>query len=459
MLGSIESGGFRFEGLGLDTPPADIGMQSARRLWRSIADYHDQSGVGGRSAQQLVGTLISALNYARRDDLVPLTDGIIHSEWRDSLRTDWLTRTGVSLADKEVSRESHTEQETAKIIDALPLADPRIRVAFPIGAGLRLGQMSANLTRRGVHEGGVFGLYVEFMDRKAAETVRIDLPPVAQRELRHAMEDGHLRKLEAAYQAGDIDDYFIVPGGSMKDGACQVRYCHEPLSRESVLKYFHKLEAAAGVEHIKGRSWHGLRRAFEALVARHTQDPNVKDRAGGWKIGGGTRLRIYMNKEGEELTEAAAHARAAALADVSSAASPAERTEDLSVQARLHLDLLAEAAEETGDTGLAEDVASATELIARIQKRAQELASEAAKQAGPRLTREELEARRHEETAAAIREEIERQELTGKAAAEITGVSPSYISAVVNGKSSGTVGTETLEEMLEALRASPETAD
>lgn len=64
-----------------------------------------------------------------------------------------------------------------------------------------------------------------------------------------------------------------------------------------------------------------------------------------------------------------------------------------------------------------------------------------------------------EEAAAAIREEIERQGLTGKAAAGITAVSPSYISAVVNGKSSGTVATETLEEMLGALRISPETAD
>lgn len=445
--------------LGLDTAPSDIGMASARRLWRSVAAHYDHTGKGGTAAEKVVATLISALNHAREDEIVPPTDGLIPEKWREKYRTDWMALTGVSLSENAVSRESHTEEEAAKIVQALPQADPRIRVAFHIGAGFRVGQMSAYLTRAGIHEGGVFGLYAEFADRKSGEVVRIELPPSAQREWRRATESGHLRELEAAYQSGKLADYYVVPGGQMKNGACQVKHAGKPLNKRSVLKFFHELEEAAGVEHIDGRSWHGLRRAFETLVGRHTNSPDARDKAGGWTIGGGTRGKIYTQKEEEALTAEAARARAAALADVSDAASPAERAEDLAAQARLLLKALTRAAEDTGDDELSQHVAAATESITRAETQARKLSGEAPQKAGPALTREELEEKHREETAAAIREEIERRGLTGKAAAEIAGVSPSYISAVVNGKSSGTVATETLEGMLEALQASPETAD
>lgn len=441
------------QAIGLGVRPKDITMKHARRIWRAVADHHGQSGVGYRAAEQTVATLVSALNYARREGIIPPTAGVLPGGWHEDLKIDWIARTETNPND--VKRETYTEQETAQIIGALPKADPRIRLPIHLGAGFRLGQVATYLKRSGIHEGGTFGLYAEFIDRKSGETVRIDLPPPAQRTLRRAWSSGHLRRLEAAYQDGELEDYFIVPGGLMKDGACQVEHAGAPLDRRYVLRLFHRLEKAAGVEHIRGRAFHGLRRAFEPLVARHSPDSRVRDKAGGWKIGSGTREAIYTKSDSEALAAATAVARAAALEDVSNPASPAERAEDLSVQARLTLTELASVAELAGG-GLGDEVSELIEGVKRIEERARELAAEA-ENVETVLTTEDAEAARHRELAAGIQAELDRQGLTQKAAAELAGVSASDISYIVRGKAGGVVSTERVEHVLQALQASPET--
>lgn len=284
--------------------------------------------------------------------------------------------------------------------------------------------------------------------------VRIDLLPRSQRTLQHALKEGHLRELEAAFRSGDIEDYYLVPAGHMAAGACQVRYANRPLDRRRFYRHFVALEALAGVEHVPQRGLHGLRRAFASLIAAQTMNEDARDVAQGWALGSGTRARIYT-EEAEPLRAEAAEARAAALDAVSQPADPAERAEELADRAQTLLREFADLAPSLGDdlgdlNDLVKGLARAGDVAQTASAGAGQLASEE-----PPMTREEEAAQRHEETAEAIREEMKTRGLTGKRTAELTGVSPSDVSAVVRGKSRGIVSTTKLKRMLDALRTEP----
>ncbi len=456
------------EVIGLDIEPAAIRLAHARRIWRAISEEHNDSGSGGRWAEQVVGTLQAALTHARTDELIGVTDGILPKGWRAKLRSDWTKTTGEDPFDPD--RPPYSSEETARIIAALPQADPRLRLAIELGIGYRVGQLANHLTRSGIVEGGPLGLRVQFMDAKRERTVRIDLPPRAQRALRHAWQDGHLRELEEAYQAKRIEDYYIAPAGRTLGGACQVAYADQPMDRTALYRLFLDLERAAGVEHVYKRGWHGLRRAFESLIGEQTADSRVRDMAQGWAVGGGTRETIYTDTENELLLAEVAGARSRALDSVRHPATTAERAEELADEARALLARLAELGIDAGGE-LGQDLEAVGRQLARAEAAARAVAQAAAPahERPPELTREEAEALHYNEVEAAVRDAIRTRGLTGKAAAEMAsawirrrrarGVSPSDVSAVMRGRGRRIVSIEKLRWMLASLTAPPDTGE
>lgn len=91
-----------------------------------------------------------------------------------------------------------------------------------------------------------------------------------RRELELAFA-GYLRLLEAAYQAGEIADYPLFPGARLADKADQVvelgqRNALRPTHATSVSDWLRTAELLAGIEHVPGLGYHGVRRTVSDLL-------------------------------------------------------------------------------------------------------------------------------------------------------------------------------------------------
>jgi hypothetical protein len=82
----------------------------------------------------------------------------------------------------------------------------------------------------------------------------------------------------------------------------------KPLSRDGARIAFQELERIAGVPHVRGRGWYGLRRVATDIAETATTDDRVKDRLGGWQDSE-TRKQIYQGRETAELRTKAADVR------------------------------------------------------------------------------------------------------------------------------------------------------
>ena len=122
--------------------------------------------------------------------------------------------------------------------------------------------------------------------------------------------DGYLSEAEAAYQSGEISDYFLFPTGKLQRGA-YVPLCRatdKPLSDHTLREKFGELEAIAGVEHRRGRAFYGLRRQATDLAPEFAQDAQVLNRISGHSDSA-TRERIYQDPQNERVRARAAEAR------------------------------------------------------------------------------------------------------------------------------------------------------
>jgi integrase len=75
----------------------------------------------------------------------------------------------------------------------------------------------------------------------------------------------------------------------------------KPLSRWLLLHWWYRAEQLAGIEHVRGRAWHSLRRKF-ATELKHAPLSDLKD-LGGWKDHN-TILKCYQR--GDDSTKRAA---------------------------------------------------------------------------------------------------------------------------------------------------------
>jgi len=182
------------------------------------------------------------------------------------------------------------------IFAALPQGDPRLRLLIELAAELRARQaVRAKRSDLVLEAVGGFGLgrfIVHGNGKKHGETV--DLHPELRALVDEVLSTGYLSEAEAAYQRGEIPDYFLFPGGKLQCGSV-------PLSRAAAgcLSGLDPPGAVqgsggdCGIPHKQGRALYGLRRQATDLAPEFAQDAQVLNRISG-HADSATRERIYQ---------------------------------------------------------------------------------------------------------------------------------------------------------------------
>jgi hypothetical protein len=81
------------------------------------------------------------------------------------------------------------------------------------------------------------------------------------------LSTGYLAEAEAAFQRCQIEDYFLVAAGKLRGGSVPLqRATRQELGTTAIRKMFVSVEPIAGVEHVHGRAFYGLRRQATNLA-------------------------------------------------------------------------------------------------------------------------------------------------------------------------------------------------
>jgi len=349
--------------VGLDLPVSEWNDEHEQRVLRTIAKEAPHSK--GNKALRVLATLYAAANFCRKKAGFPAGACLAPKNWQAELKRAWTSLTGTDTAP---SRSPYTDIEARKLVSKLAEADPRLEAAMILGLGYRNLQVAEGAVRSQLTDGGPFGRQLSIVDKKKMATTVIDLTSRQQRFLDVAMESGYLSLLEAAYQRGEITDYYLVPGGRLKDGKSPLAAATAPLGRRRLSALMTEHEAACGVRHVRGRLFHGLRRSMEKFVALETTDEAVRDLAGGWVVGGGTRPAIYTDAQDEDRRAMAAAARDAAINRVSGALASAPFLTSLGLEAARIEEKAREVAQEFGRTDLDRVIRAARELREALEE-------------------------------------------------------------------------------------------
>lgn len=265
-------------------------------------------GSGCVAAEKTCIILYAVASWLRQESLIPDTAAIQKKGWKVKLREEWRALTGHRV---QVNRPRHNVEEVAAIFAALPKADPRLRLLIELAAELRAGQaVRATRSDLVLDAVGGFGLgrfIVHGNGKKHGEIV--DLHPELRALVDEVLSTGYLAEAEAAYQRGEIADYFLFPGGKLLRGSVPLcRATRKPLSDWNARNLFRALEAIAGVEHQDGRAFYGLRRQATDLAPEFAQDARVLNKLTG-HTDSATRERIYQDPQNERVRARAAEAR------------------------------------------------------------------------------------------------------------------------------------------------------
>lgn len=238
-------------------------------------------------------------------------------DWTQEFKADWRRLTGRDL-DAEEEGLRFSAEEGGKLMRGIkdPRVDPRLRMNIYFGGdSLRAGQvrraLRSHLDLQPVGEFGMGRLIVPGRGKKKGS--KVDLDPVVRAQIDYEMKAGYLRHLEAALQAGRIADYALMPQGRFVEGATPVRdngrYL-KPISKRTLLDFFHDLEEIAGVVHVPKRGWYGLRRLWTDLGDDHVEGARARELLSGHARGSKVPDQIYRTKEDEEAIREAARGRA-----------------------------------------------------------------------------------------------------------------------------------------------------
>jgi hypothetical protein len=296
-----------------DPPVSEIRHAHYRKLWRALAELHRRGKAGGvPTADKIVGVLRSMIVWLQQEGHLEPGTGLPAPKWKSIMRDEFVEILRAPLP--RVRKPRYTPEESALIWQALPSpeVDPRLRLAAEIGAELRLGQVPRS-RRTDVHPHGIHALgAVEVHGRGKKHGELVVLTDDQRAALADAMTTGYLRQLEAAYQAGQIKDYHLIPGSRLRtvDGVLTspVERAGVAWGKTGLVKAWRVLERVAGVPHVEGRLWYGLRRRASDDAEDVTSDARVLNKLGAWKH---TSTREGYQEEGRtDIAEQAASVRA-----------------------------------------------------------------------------------------------------------------------------------------------------
>lgn len=285
-----------------------------RGIWRKTArEYAKSTASGANVAEKRVGIVYRISTWLQGEYPEHRFPAPIKG-WRGELKEHWAKARGERPAPHQ---PRYSPEEVQKLFAAAfgPKADPRMRLAIVLGAELRGGQVIRAMRSDFDPDAGEHGR-VEIPFRSTRKTAPpLLLNSAERRVLDEAMAPGGLlHGLETAYQAGELEDYPLFPGGEMREGVAPLPTTHRmagaPMDRSTLQRLLRDLEELAKVPYIKGRGWHGLRRALTDLYPEHTADARLLDLLGGWARGSTMRETIYQRKDDEETARRAAELRA-----------------------------------------------------------------------------------------------------------------------------------------------------
>jgi integrase len=281
--------------------PADLeGFANARRA-QIAAQARKKSNGGARQAEIEVICIVAVLNWLATSYGAP--------DVRPFRAPELLKR----LRDVQApARPRFSDDEFQSIESLLATADPRLAMLLTIQGAQRAGQL-LRTKRSGLSidepEPGQVRAVLQVPGSKKKLGGRHCLTSSASLHLEHAIQSGHLRRLEEAYQA-EGTDYYLFPGGIGRVAAkATITRGDRPWDRTVALKMFKELQEAAGVVQIAKRGFHGFRRrAVDVLVALGATPSEIRA-AGAWRT---NQIPLEIYHDGVENADGA---RAAALLD------------------------------------------------------------------------------------------------------------------------------------------------
>jgi integrase len=264
-------------------------------------------GKGARLAEYTCVVLYAVATWLRGEGLIPETAALPRPGWKTKLKEEWRVATGRRVVCR---RPRHTVDEVAAIFAALPQGDPRLRLLVELAAELRAGQAVRGMRSDLSLKGGGFALgrfVVHGAEKKHGEVV--DLHPELRELVDEVLSSGYLAEAEAAFQRGEIEDYYLFPAGKLRGGSVPLeRATKQPVGTTAIRKMFLAVEAIAEVEHVVGRAFYGLRRQATDLAPEFASDARVLNTLSG-HLDSATRERIYQERENERSRARAAETR------------------------------------------------------------------------------------------------------------------------------------------------------
>lgn len=300
-------------------------------MWQEMARTYKSSGKGGPTwTERCVGLVIMVSRWLHVD--ADLVDGaiMVPKRWRKKLAADWIAIT--KEKPRPIERPRHTVEEAQKIMGALddPGVDPRIRLVMEVGSEARLGQTRRMLrSSLDLSATGAFGLGRLTVDGSGDKLgVERDLTPSDRSDGDHALAT-YLAPLEKAYRSGSIPDYALCPAGRLRYNIAPSRRrkgsppsIHQvppevvrdpvraatPVDDRTLNDWFLELERIAGVTHVPGRAWYGLRRLGSDIAEDHEADARVLNDLTG-HVDSTMRQRVYQERKREKIQARVAHLR------------------------------------------------------------------------------------------------------------------------------------------------------
>jgi hypothetical protein len=235
-----------------------------KRFWIGLAKEHlaNRRKYGSRAVEMIIANLRSTVVWLAEEKHIPRGYGLPAPDWKTEMFDDWSRVTGKSVTPPNKPR--YSEDEAEKLWGYLPKAPPRLRLAIEIGAELRLGQLVERTRRSDIlpHGDHAIGL-VQVHGAGKKQGTNVVLTDEQRGAIIDAMTVGYLSTLETLFQERKLSDYVLITGGYFLKGKAQAKYAKTPLSARVMRKQWHHFETLAGVPHVPGRGWYGLRRAAD----------------------------------------------------------------------------------------------------------------------------------------------------------------------------------------------------
>lgn len=207
-------------------------------------------------------------------------------------------------------RPRHELAEAQRLHANLRKGDLRLKLLEEVAFGTRLGQARL-LTRRDVNlvpDAIALGTVNIRGGSKRKRGTAIDLDSRSRLAVDEALSTW-LAPWEAAFQAGKLENYYLIPAESADDIESGMPLpVSAPISESHLGSLWDALEATAGLPKVEGRRWYGIRRLFRDLAASETTDTRVLDRLMGHNSRG--TGGIYEDKQDPTVRRRAMEVRA-----------------------------------------------------------------------------------------------------------------------------------------------------